>query len=183
MASAKASLDRPIPLKELVVRKMAAHSAHTDNATESVAQISSALTVLPTNIFALYVKTKNFHWQRSAPHFRDYHLLLDERGDRLFAMTDESGQRVRKIGGTTLRSIGYITRIKRVDDNRSDNVTPLNMLSESWKDNEALLRCIQCSWNCAFRKYPHTLFRRFESFGFQMAATVRYRNCDLGDAR
>jgi starvation-inducible DNA-binding protein len=150
MASSKASLDRPIPLKELVAREMAAHPAHTDNATESVAQIFSALTVRPSNIFALYVKTKNFYWQMSGPHSRDYHLFLDEREDRLFAMTDESAQRVRKIDGTTLRSIGYITRIKRVDDNDSDYVTPVNMLSESWKDNEALLRCVQCSWNCAF---------------------------------
>ena len=124
--------------KELVARRTATHTAQTDIAPKSVSQISSALTVLLANVFALYVKTKNFHWHMSGPHFRDYHLLLDEHGDQLFAMTDEIAERVRKIGGTTLRSIGHIARIKRVDDNDADYVTPPDMLSELWEDNKAL---------------------------------------------
>ena len=89
-------------------------------------------------VFALYVKTKNFHWHMSGPHFRDYHLLLDDHGDQLFAMTDNIAERVRKIGGTTLRSIGHIDRIKRISDNDADYVTPADMLSELWEDNKSL---------------------------------------------
>jgi starvation-inducible DNA-binding protein len=99
-----------------------------------------ALSILLADIFALYIKTKNFHWHMSGPHFRDYHLLLDEHGDQLFAMTDDIAERVRKIGGTTLRSIGQIARTTRVADNDADYVTPKDMLSELWEDNKALVR-------------------------------------------
>lgn len=125
--------------QELANRRVAAHSAHTDIAPESIGQISGALTILLANVFALYIKTKNFHWHMSGPHFRDYHLLLDDHGDQLFGMTDEIAERVRKIGGTTLRSIGHIARIKRIDDNDADFVTPPDMLSELWEDNKALV--------------------------------------------
>jgi starvation-inducible DNA-binding protein len=157
MALAKASLDRSIPLKEPVARKMAAHSAPTDDVPESVAQMSSALTVLLANIFALYVKTKNFHWHMSGPHFRDYQLLLDEHGNQVSAMSDEIAERAREISGTTLRSIGHIARIKWVDANDADYVTPVGMLSELWEDN--LLRCVQCSWNCASAQVPSHSFQ------------------------
>jgi starvation-inducible DNA-binding protein len=90
------------------------------------------------DVFALYLKTKNFHWHMSGPHFRDYHLLLDEQADQLFAMTDAIAERVRKIGGTTLRSIGNIARIQRVEDNDADYVEPEDMLAELREDSKAL---------------------------------------------
>ena len=117
---------------------MAAHSQHTDIARESVKEISAALTALLADVFALYVKTKNFHWHMSGPHFRDYHFLLDDHGDQLFAMTDDIAERVRKIGGTTLRSIGHIDRTKRIRDNDADYVTPGDMVSKLWEDNKSL---------------------------------------------
>jgi starvation-inducible DNA-binding protein len=86
-------------------------------------------------VFALYVKTKNFHWHMSGSHFRDYHLLLDEQSDQIFAMTDPIAERARKIGGTTLRSIGDIARLKRIADNDADYVTPQDMLAELRDDN------------------------------------------------
>jgi starvation-inducible DNA-binding protein len=89
-------------------------------------------------MFALYLKTKNFHWHMSGPHFRDYHLLLDEQGDQIFAATDAIAERVRKIGGTTLHSIGHIGRLQRVTDNDSDFVTPMDMLAELRDDNKQL---------------------------------------------
>jgi starvation-inducible DNA-binding protein len=89
-------------------------------------------------MFALYVKTKNFHWHISGPHFRDYHLLLDEQGEQIFATTDAIAERARKIGGTTLRSIGQISRIQRILDNEADFVTPLDMLAELRDDNKQL---------------------------------------------
>jgi starvation-inducible DNA-binding protein len=124
---------------ELEAQRTAAHTQSTDIAAESVREISGALTALLADIFALYVKTKNFHWHMSGPHFRDYHLLLDEHGDQLFGMTDDIAERVRKIGGTTLRSIGHIARIKCISDNDADYVTPKDMLSELWEDNKALV--------------------------------------------
>ncbi|MGB8901842.1 MAG: DNA starvation/stationary phase protection protein [Methylocella sp.] len=107
----------------------------TSNATRD---ISGALTTLLADVFALYIKTKNFHWHMSGPHFRDYHLLLDEQGEQLFAVTDAIAERVRKIGGTTLRSIGQISRLQRVLDNDADYVTPLDMLAELRDDNKLL---------------------------------------------
>jgi starvation-inducible DNA-binding protein len=100
--------------------------------------ISVALNVLLADMFALYVKTKNFHWHMSGRHFRDYHLLLDEQAEQIFATTDVIAERVRKIGGRTLRSIGHIGRLQRVLDNDADFVTPLDMLAELRDDNEQL---------------------------------------------
>jgi starvation-inducible DNA-binding protein len=105
------------------------------NATKD---ISAALTVLLADVFALYVKTKNFHWHISGPHFRDYHLLLDEQATQIFAMTDDIAERARKIGGTTIRSIGHIARVKHIEDNDADFVTPEDMLAELKEDNLAL---------------------------------------------
>jgi starvation-inducible DNA-binding protein len=101
--------------------------------------IAGALNGLLADTFALYVKTKNFHWHVSGPHFRDYHLLLDEQADQVFAITDPIAERVRKLGGTTLRSIGEISRTQRVRDNDADYVAPPDMLAELRGDNEQLI--------------------------------------------
>jgi starvation-inducible DNA-binding protein len=124
---------------DLKTHRADVHSQSTDIKAESVREISGALTALLADVFALYIKTKNFHWHMSGPQFRDYHLLLDEHGDQLFGITDDIAERVRKIGGTTLRSIGHIARIKRVEDNDADYVTPKDMLSELWENNKALV--------------------------------------------
>ena len=123
------------PAKELRIAPLATPSDLTPNA---VRDISAALTTLLADMFALYVKTKNFHWHISGPHFRDYHLLLDEQGEQIFATTDDIAERVRKVGGTTLRSIGHIGRLQRVLDNDADFVTPLDMLAELREDNKQL---------------------------------------------
>jgi starvation-inducible DNA-binding protein len=102
-------------------------------------EIAGALTALLADVFALYLKTKNFHWHMSGPHFRDYHLLLDEHGGQLFAATDAIAERVRKVGGVTIRSIGHIGRLQRVLDNDAEYVTPLDMLAELRDDNKDLI--------------------------------------------
>ncbi|MGE7370209.1 Dps family protein [Neorhizobium sp. NPDC001467] len=106
---------------------------------EGVRDISAGITKLLADVFAIYLKTKNFHWHMSGPHFRDYHLLLDEHGDQLFAMTDPLAERARKIGGGTLRSIGEISRLQRISDNDADFVHPHEMLAELRDDNSALI--------------------------------------------
>jgi len=105
---------------------------------EEVAEISSALRELLADVFALYLKTKNFHWHMSGRHFRDYHLLLDEQGDQLFAMTDEIAERGRKIGGTTLHSISDISAHQRLSDNNQEFVSPDDMLGELLADSRRL---------------------------------------------
>ena len=110
----------------------------TDMPPEAVDKISASLNTLLADAFALYLKTKNFHWHVSGPHFRDYHLMLDEHGDQIFATTDDIAERVRKIGGTTLRSIGHIGRLKHIEDNDADFVTPQDMLAELRDDNRQL---------------------------------------------
>jgi starvation-inducible DNA-binding protein len=107
----------------------------TNLSANAVRDLSGALTTLLADFFALYVKTKNFHWHISGQHFRDYHLMLDEQGDQIFAATDAIAERVRKIGGTTIRSIGQIGREQRIADNDADYVTPLDMLAELRQDN------------------------------------------------
>src|SRR6201990_561329 len=107
--------------------------------SNAVRDISGALTVLLADMLALYIKTKNFHWHVSGPHFRDDHLMLDEQGDQILATTDAIAERVRKIGGTTIRSIGHIARLQRVLDNDADYVTPLDMLAELRDDNIQLI--------------------------------------------
>ena len=110
-------------------------SGLTDLSEAATRDISAALEGLLADVFALYLKTKNFHWHMSGPHFRDYHLLLDEQGDQLFAMTDPIAERARKIGGTTLRSIGHIARMQRIADNDAEFVEPQDMLAELRDDN------------------------------------------------
>jgi starvation-inducible DNA-binding protein len=110
----------------------------TDLSPNATRDVAAALNLLLADTFALYVKTKNFHWHMSGPHFRDYHLLLDEHGDQIFAMTDALAERVRKIGGTTLHSIGQIARLQRVLDNDAEYVAPLDMLAELRDDNKQM---------------------------------------------
>src|SRR5271169_6047296 len=112
--------------------------APTDLNGDAVVEISGSLRKLLADVFTLYVKTKNFHWHMSGKHFRDYHLLLDEQSDQIFAMTDVIAERVRKIGGTTLRSIGHIGRLQRLLDNDADFVTPSDMLAELRDDNKQM---------------------------------------------
>jgi starvation-inducible DNA-binding protein len=110
----------------------------TSLGSNAVRDISGALNVLLADMFALYVKTKNFHWHVSGPHFRDYHLLLDDQAEQIFATTDAIAERLRKIGGTTLRSTGHIGRLQRILDNDADFVTPSDMLAELRDDNKQL---------------------------------------------
>jgi starvation-inducible DNA-binding protein len=124
---------------QLVVRQKAPLATPSDIDPKAVKDISAALNALLADVFSLYLKTKNFHWHMSGPHFRDYHLLLDDHGDQIFAMTDDIAERVRKIGGTTIRSIGHIARLQRVPDNDADYVTPEDMLSELREDEKALV--------------------------------------------
>ena len=102
----------------------------TDLGTVASADIAQSMNAILADVFALYLKTKNFHWHMSGPHFRDYHLLLDEQADQLFAMTDPIAERIRKTGGATLRSIGHIAHIQRIQDNDAEYVEPLDMLAE-----------------------------------------------------
>ena len=111
----------------------------SDLKSNAVRDLSGALNILLADMLALYMKTKNFHWHMSGPHFRDYHLLLDEQGEQIFATTDVIAERVRKIGGTTLRSIGHVGRLQRVADNDADFVTPTDMLAELRDDNKQLV--------------------------------------------
>src|SRR6478752_3533647 len=110
----------------------------TDLQPNAVRDIAGALNILLADMFGLYLKTKNFHWHVSGPHFRDYHLLLDEHGDQIFATTDPIAERVRKIGGTTVHSIGEVARLQRLGDNDAEYVTPLDMLAELREDNKQL---------------------------------------------
>ena len=111
----------------------------TDLEPNAVRDLAGAINILLADMFGLYIKTKNFHWHMSGPHFRDYHLLLDEQGDQIFATTDVIAERVRKIGGTTLHSIGHISRLQRIQDNDADFVTPMDMLAELRDDNKQLV--------------------------------------------
>ncbi len=119
--------------------KTASLATPTGLEPEAVRDISGALNALLADMFALYLKTKNFHWHVSGPNFRDYHLLLDEQGEQIFATTDDIAERVRKIGGTTLRSIGHVARLQRVLDNDAEYVTPLDMLAELRDDHMQML--------------------------------------------
>jgi len=123
---------------ELAKRRDAPLETRTDLEPSATRDISAAMNAILADVFALYLKTKNFHWHMSGPHFRDYHLLLDEHADQLFAMTDPIAERVRKIGGLTLRSIGQISRMQRVLDNDAEYVEPLDMLAELADDNKTM---------------------------------------------
>ena len=120
-------------------RQTAAIHTPSDLGVAATKDIAGAMNAILADVFALYLKTKNFHWHMSGPHFRDYHLLLDEHADQIFAMTDAIAERVRKIGERTIHSIGHIARLQRVDDNDADYVEPEDMLAELREDNQALV--------------------------------------------
>ena len=122
----------------------AAKTSNPDGFTpEKVKELSSALNALLADVFALYIKTKNFHWHMSGPHFRDYHLLLDEQADQVFKISDDIAERVRKIGGQTIRSIGHIARLQRIADNDYEFVPAHGMLEELAADNKALAQSLR----------------------------------------
>ena len=124
--------------QDLERRQKAPLVTPTDLTAAATKDITGAMNAILADAFALYLKTKNFHWHMSGPHFRDYHLLLDEQADQIYAMTDPIAERVRKLGGTTLRSIGHIARLQRVLDNDAEYVEPLDMLAELREDNKTL---------------------------------------------
>jgi starvation-inducible DNA-binding protein len=126
-------------MNDLTERRKAPLKSPTDLGSNVTRDISGALNALLADVFALYLKTKNFHWHVSGPHFRDYHLMFDEQADQIFAITDDIAERVRKIGGTTLHSIGDIARLQRIPDNDADYVDPRDMLAELRSDNQALI--------------------------------------------
>jgi starvation-inducible DNA-binding protein len=128
---------------ELIARQKAPLATPSDIEHQAVLEITAALNSLLADLFAIYLKTKNFHWHMSGPHFHDYHLLLDDHGEQIFAMTDDVAERVRKIGGTTIRSIGQISRLQRIADNDAEYVTPVDMLSELREDERSLVRSMR----------------------------------------
>jgi starvation-inducible DNA-binding protein len=126
-------------------RKTNALKTPSDLDPKGVVAIEGELRQLLADVFALYVKTKNFHWHMSGPHFRDYHLLLDEQGEQIFAMTDDIAERARKIGGTTIRSIGDISKHQRLRDNNEEFVSPHDMLAELGADNQQLTQLLRAA--------------------------------------
>ncbi len=141
-------MKNPFPLRnELSQRRRAPLTTRTDLEPGAIKDIAGAMNAILADVFALYLKTKNFHWHMSGPHFRDYHLLLDEHAEQLFAMTDSIAERVRKLGGVTLRSIGQISRIQRVLDNDAECVEPLDMLAELADDNKTLVTRLRKAHN------------------------------------
>ena len=133
----------PTTQEKLTARRRAATATRSDLGSEAVKNISGALNAVLADVFTLYMKTKNFHWHMSGPHFRDYHLLLDEQSDQIFAMTDDIAERVRKIGGATIRSIGHVARLQRLSDNDADYVDAPDMLAELCEDNRAMLASLR----------------------------------------
>ena len=123
---------------ELRQRSDAPLTTPTDLTRSATKDIAGTMNAILADVFALYLKTKNFHWHMSGPHFRDYYLLLDEHSDQLFAMTDPIAERIRKLGGLTIKSIGQISRIQRVLDNDADYVDPADMIAELAEDNQTL---------------------------------------------
>jgi starvation-inducible DNA-binding protein len=126
-------------IRDRNIGKIAALATPTDLSSNAGNDLPQALNILLADMFALYVKTKNFHWHVSGPHFRDYHLLLDEQADQIFATTDAIAERVRKIGGTSLRSVGHISRLQRVKDNDAGYVSARDMLAELQADSVELV--------------------------------------------
>lgn len=124
-------------------RRHPALDTPSDLGSNATRDVSGALNALLADVFTLYLKTKNFHWHMSGAHFRDYHLLLDEQSEQIIAMTDVIAERVRKIGGTTLRSVGHIARLQRLSDNDAEYVTPLDMLAELKDDNQRLVTAMR----------------------------------------
>jgi starvation-inducible DNA-binding protein len=135
--------DRPMSTKDAKSRRKAALETPSGFSSNASGDIAGTLTVLLADTFALYVKTKNFHWHMSGPHFRDYHLLLDEQATQIYDMSDPIAERARKVGGTTIRSIGHIARLSRIADNDADFVTAADMLAELRQDNQILVAAMR----------------------------------------
>jgi starvation-inducible DNA-binding protein len=133
--------------QNLTRRRNGALATTTGLGEAATRDVGAALNGILADVFALYVKTKNFHWHMSGPHFRDYHLLLDEQADQLYAMTDPIAERVRKLGGLTIRSIGHIARTQRLLDNDADYVEPSDMLAELRDDNKTLATSLREAHN------------------------------------
>jgi len=131
--------------KDIKIKQRASLVTPTDLKASATKDISGAMNVILADVFAIYLKTKNFHWHLSGPHFRDYHLLFDEQADQLYAMTDPIAERIRKLGGTTLRSIGHIARTQRVLDNDANYVEPEDMLAELGEDNKMLASSLRAA--------------------------------------
>jgi starvation-inducible DNA-binding protein len=129
--------------EKLTKRRMAGLATPSSLGSNAIRDISGCLNSVLADVFVLYMKTKNFHWHLSGPHFRDYHLMFDEHADQLFAMTDDIAERVRKIGGGTIRSIGQIARLQRISDNDADYVDAPDMVAELREDNRALLASLR----------------------------------------
>ena len=134
-------------VQNLKERQMAPLVTPTDLKAKATKDIAAAMNTILADVFALYLKTKNFHWHMSGPHFRDYHLLLDEQADQIYAMSDPIAERIRKVGGTTLRSIGHISRTQRILDNDAEFVQPLDMLAELREDNKVLAASLREAHN------------------------------------
>jgi starvation-inducible DNA-binding protein len=130
-------------IQRAVDRRKAPITTPSDLGSNARRDITGALNALLADTFALFLKTKNFHWHVSGPHFRDYHLLLDEQAAELIGATDDIAERVRKVGGTTIRSIGHIARLQRIPDNDADYVTPEDMLAELGEDNRAMVASLR----------------------------------------
>src|SRR6266481_2367625 len=128
---------------ELLHRRDAPLETPTDLTHSATKDIAAAMNAILADVFALYLKTKNFHWHMSGPHFRDYHLMLDDQGEQIFSMTDAIAERARKMGGTTVRSIGQISRLQRIADNDAQYVEPLDMIAELRDDNAILTQSMR----------------------------------------
>ena len=153
-------MSKSIDVKQDRERKQeAALITPTDLRVEASRDIAGAMNAILVDVFALYLKTKNFHWHMSGPHFRDYHLLLDEQGDQLFAMTDPIAERVRKLGGTTVRSIGHIARLQRVADNDASYVEPWTCSSELREESKALAARLRAKSMASARNTSTLLLR------------------------
>jgi starvation-inducible DNA-binding protein len=137
----------PKKKEDLVRRRESPLATPTDLKAAATRDIAAAMNGILADVFALYIKTKNFHWHMSGPHFRDYHLLLDEQADQIFAMTDPIAERVRKLGGITIRSIGHIARTQRLSDNDAEYVEPSDMLAELREDNKTLVASLRQAHN------------------------------------
>src|SRR3954463_11389815 len=138
-SAARASQGVLLMSKNVKARQSANLATPTDLGANATKDLTGGLNILLADVYALYFKTKNFHWHVSGPHFRDYHLMLDEQADVIFAATDPMAERGRKIGGVTLHSIGHISRLQRLSDNDADYLSPLDMLAEVREDNLRLV--------------------------------------------
>ncbi|MEP7061551.1 MAG: DNA starvation/stationary phase protection protein [Betaproteobacteria bacterium] len=137
-SAAKNSKPAAQKIQALKTERKAPLATPSDLTRAATKDVTGAMNGILADVFALYLKTKNFHWHMSGPHFRDYHLLLDEQADQIYLMADPIAERIRKLGGTTLRSIGHIARTQRILDNDADYVEPLDMLAELREDNKML---------------------------------------------